>query len=225
MKAMILAAGRGERLRPLTDTLPKPLVKVAEQSLIEYHLYSLAKAGITEVIINCSWLAEKIMATLGDGSRYGLTIEYSLEAGSPLETAGGIIQVLDKFSNEAFIVVNGDIWTDYDFSTLPKDFSGLAHLVLVDNPEHNTKGDFALDSGKHTNKLSTSGNLLTFSGIAVYKPELFTKLSKGIRPLGPLLRDAIEQQQVTGEYYSGAWFDVGTLQRLTEINNWLEQHK
>ena len=152
MKAMILAAGRGERLRPLTDTTPKPLIKVAGKLLIEYHIYNLAKAGITEIIINTAWLADKIHDELGDGSKYNVSIQYSDE-GEALETAGGIIKALPLLGNEPFLVVNGDIWCDYDFTKLPElEESKQAHLILIDNPEHNLKGDFARSEERRVGK-------------------------------------------------------------------------
>ena len=216
MKAMILAAGRGERMRPLTNVVPKPLLKVAGKSLIEYQIDALAKAGIVELVINCAWLGQQVINRLGDGNRYGVSITYSDEGEEALETAGGIINALPLLGSEPFVVVNGDIWCDYDFNQLPNKIPGLAHLVMVDNPEHNPEGDFALKGDGH---LAIEGsNKLTFSGIGVYKPELFAGLANGKQPLAPLLRQAMQQQQVTGEQYKGEWLDIGTPERLDELN-------
>jgi len=215
MKAMILAAGRGERLRPLTDTLPKPLIKVAGKSLIEYHLTNLARAGINEIIINTAWLAEKIHQELGDGSKYNVIIQYSDE-GEALETAGGIIKALPLLGNEPFLVINGDIWCDYDFTNLPElELDKQAHLILVNNPEHNQSGDFALQqNGLIKNAAKT---MHTFSGIGIYRSEFFAEQNHGTVPLAPIIRNKCEENLVTGEIYNGMWTDVGTLERLQEI--------
>lgn len=216
MKALILAAGRGERMRPLTDKTPKPLLTIGNKALIEYHIEALAKAGITELVINCAWLGQQIIDALGDGSRYGVTIVYSDEGEQALETAGGIINALNLLGNDPFIVVNGDIWCDYDFARLPSSIKGLAHLVMVDNPEHNVEGDFSLqDDGTLENEGS---NKLTFSGIGIYKAELFKNIPAGIQPLAPLLRQVIQQGMVSGEKYRGVWLDIGTPERLEEVN-------
>ena len=207
MNAMILAAGRGERLRPYTDTCPKPLLEVKGVPLVEYHLQALARAGIESVVINVSWLADMIEARLGDGSRFGLQINYSREDVA-LVTAGGILQALPRL-DDRFIVVNGDVFTDYDFQQLPEIDAG-AHLVLVDNPAHNPAGDFALVDGMIGNQ---EQGRYTFAGIAVYQKSLFEGLAQGKRALAPLLREAAEQKQVSGEYYGGDWFDVGTIER------------
>jgi MurNAc alpha-1-phosphate uridylyltransferase len=214
MKAMILAAGRGKRLRPLTDTTPKPLIKVAGKSLIEYHLINLAKAGITKIIINTAWLAEKIHEQLGDGSNYGVSIQYSDE-GEALETAGGIINALPLLGNEPFLVINGDIWFDYDLSKLPELATDKqAHLVLIENPEHNKKGDFAL----HNNVIkNTTGVMYTFSGIGLYCADFFAEQKPGAAPLAPIIRNKSKENLVSGEIYIGEWTDVGTLKRLQEL--------
>lgn len=220
MKAMILAAGRGERMRPLTDSTPKPLLRVGGHALIEYHLMALAKAGFDSVVVNHAWLGQQIEDTLGDGSRYGLNICYSAE-GKALETAGGIIKALPLLGEDAFLVINGDIWCDYDFSRLPKHIEGLAHLVMIDNPPHNPQGDFALlDNGLLDPE---QGDRLTFSGIGIYKPAFFEGLEAGVVPLAPLLREAMKQQQVSGEYFVGQWLDIGTPQRLAELDEQLKQ--
>jgi len=221
MKAMILAAGRGERMRPLTDTTPKPLLKVGGKMLIEYHLEKLKQANITDVVINHAWLGEKVEQALGDGSRYGLNIQYSAE-GEALETAGGIIKALPLLGNSAFIVINGDIFCDYDASSLMAPISGLAHLLLVDNPEHNPEGDFSLTDLAEVKQ--AGGNKLTFSGIGIYHPDLFKNLEQGKRPLAPLLRDAMDKHFVTGTHYRGMWHDIGTPERLSELDLYLKNN-
>lgn len=218
---MILAAGRGERMRPLTDNLPKPLLKVAGKMLIEYHLEKLKSAQITEVVINHAWLGEKIEQALGDGSQYGLNIHYSHEA-EALETAGGIINALPLLGSDAFIVVNGDIYCDYDLSILPPSLSGLAHLVLVNNPPHNPQGDFVLTN---TGAVEQEGeNKQTFSGIGVYHPDLFKGYPNGKLALAPILRKAMDQHQVSGESYQGVWHDIGTPERLNELDLYLKSN-
>ena len=216
MKAMILAAGRGERMRPLTDKTPKPLLTVAGKALIEYHIEALAKAGITELVINCAWLGQQIIDKLGDGKQYAVNIVYSDEGEQALETAGGIIHALDLLGDDPFIVVNGDIWCNYDFSKLPKKPVGLAHLVMTNNPVHNPQGDFVLQDDGF---LNTDGdNRLTFSGIGVYKPALFSGLPQGKQPLAPILRNAMKNNKITGEKHPGEWQDIGTPERLAELN-------
>ena len=220
MIAMLLAAGRGERMRPLTDTTPKPLLEVAGKALIEYHLEALQQAGIGEVVINHAWLGEVIEARLGDGSRYGLRITYSPEVPAALETAGGIIQALPLLGEAPFLVINSDIWTDYTLQRLPRDPEGLAHLVMVDNPVQHPDGDFRLEGGR----LYDEGEpRLTYSGIGVYRPELFAGLAPGVRPLAPLLREAMRKGQVSGEHYTGAWYDIGTPERLAELDTLLRR--
>lgn len=214
MKAMILAAGKGERLRPLTLHTPKPLVRAGGVPLIEYHLRALAAAGFTEVVINHAWLGQQIEDHLGDGSRFGLSIAYSAE-GEPLETGGGIFQALPLLGVEPFLVVNGDIWTDYDFHQLRQPLEGLAHLVLVDNPPHHPTGDFALQAGAVS---EAAGSVrLTYSGIAVLHPALFAGCSAGAFKLAPLLRQAMASGKVSGERFAGLWVDVGTHERLAEV--------
>ena len=214
MKAMILAAGRGERLRPLTDETPKPLIKVAGKSLIEYHLTNLAKAGYKEIIINTAWLAEKIHQQLGNGDNYGLSITYSDE-GEALETAGGIINALPLLGNEPFLVVNGDIWCDFDFSTLTELRTPMqAHLILVNNPEHNLKGDFALDNGSIKN---TGNTMYTYSGIGIYSADFFAGQQTGSLPLAPILRRKNDANLISGQIHDGLWTDMGTLERMQEL--------
>lgn len=222
MKAMILAAGRGERMRPLTDTMPKPLLKVAGKMLIEYHLENIKAAGITEVIVNHAWLGEKIENALGDGSRYDLNIHYSAET-EALETAGGIVNALPIIDDDVFIVINGDVFCDYDLSSLPSSLAGLAHLVLVNNPLHNPDGDFVLTT---SGRVEQSGKVkLTFSGIGVYHSDLFAGLQNTKQALAPILRTAMDQQQVTGEFYSGIWHDIGTPERLSELDVYLKNNR
>lgn len=213
---MILAAGKGERLRPLTLHTPKPLVKVAGVPLIEHHLRALAAAGFSEVVINHAWLGHKIEAYLGDGAQLGLSICYSAE-GEPLETGGGIHKALPLLGDEPFVVINGDIWTDYPLAQLPRHLSGDAHLVLVDNPEHNPQGDFALAQGQVLDQRPG----LTFSGISVLSPALFANCQGGAFKLAPLLRQAMAVGRVSGEYYRGHWIDVGTHERLAQVERLL----
>ncbi|MFZ9037775.1 MAG: N-acetylmuramate alpha-1-phosphate uridylyltransferase MurU [Gammaproteobacteria bacterium] len=212
MKAMILAAGRGERLRPLTDRLPKPLLEVRGKPLIVHHLEALAAGGFTDVVINLSWLGDLIRDRLGNGGEFGLTIEYSEEP-QALETAGGILQALPLLG-ERFIVLNADIFTDYDFSRLRR-CDSPAHLVLVDNPPHHPQGDFVLDGALIGAEGSTR---YTFSGISAYHRGFFDGLSPGKQALAPLLYAAAARQQVTGELLQGEWIDIGTLERLEPLN-------
>lgn len=217
MKAMILAAGRGERMRPLTDHMPKPLLQVGGQALIEYHLHNLAAAGFRDVVINHAYLGEQIERALGCGARYGLQIHYSAES-ICLETGGGIFNALPLLGDESFLVVNGDVWTDFPLVSLVSRLRAsddLAHLVLVDNPEHHRRGDFSLDQDRVRNEGECK---LTFSGIACYRPAFFAGCQPGVFPLAPLLRQAISEDKVSGEHYCGAWMDVGTPVRLDELN-------
>ena len=223
MKAMILAAGKGERMRPLTLHTPKPLVPVAGVPLIEYHLRALAAAGFTEVVINHAWLGQQIEDHLGDGSRWGLSIRFSAE-GEPLETGGGIFKALPLLGDQPFVLVNGDIWTDYDFSRLRQPSSALAHLVLVDNPGHHGAGDFRLDAGQVADGAGAS-DTLTYSGIAVIDPALFAGCQPSAFKLAPLLRAAMASGQVSGEHFSGHWVDVGTLERLAEVERLLAERR
>lgn len=220
MKAMILAAGKGERMRPLTLHTPKPLVRAAGVPLIEYHLKALAAAGFVDVVINHAWLGQQIEDHLGDGARFGLRIRYSPE-GEPLETGGGIHRALPLLGDEPFLVVNGDIWTDYDFARLRAPLDGLAHLVLVDNPAHHPGGDFQLHQG-HVSDGVPGEPGLTYSGIAVLDPRLFEGCQPGAFKLAPLLRDAMAHAQVSGEHHPGHWVDVGTLERLAEVERLVE---
>ncbi|WP_354667861.1 N-acetylmuramate alpha-1-phosphate uridylyltransferase MurU [Aliiglaciecola lipolytica] len=218
--AMILAAGRGERMRPLTDTTPKPLLTVKGKALIELHLEKLALAGFQHVVINHAWLGEQIVAFLGNGERYNLQIHYSAET-SALETAGGIINALPLLKSclqqqRYFTVINADIYSDFEFSCLPNELDGSkGHLVLVNNPPHNLKGDFNVIDHKVVRQPQ---NQFTFSGIAVYDVGLFANLDGRKSPLAPLLFDLAEKGQLTGQHHTGIWFDIGTPQRLEQIN-------
>ncbi|HKJ50434.1 MAG TPA: nucleotidyltransferase family protein [Gammaproteobacteria bacterium] len=212
MKAMILAAGRGERMRPLTDRVPKPLLPVAGKPLIVHHLEALSRAGFGEVVINLSWLGEQIRDLLGDGGGFGLSIAYSEEP-EALDTAGGILQALPRLG-ERFVVVNADIYTDYDFTRLRRADSP-AHLVLVENPVHHPEGDFSLEGSKVGNLDSPR---YTFSGIAQYRREFFAGLAAGKLALAPLLRKAAGQGRVSGELFAGDWTDIGTPERLDTLN-------
>lgn len=221
MKAMILAAGLGTRMRPLTDHLPKPLLEVGGKPLIVWHLENLARAGFQEVIINTAWLGDRLENALGDGRQFGLSIYWSHEP-EPLETAGGIIRALPFLGKAPFLLVNGDIWLRYNFLPLKQrglEQDALAHLVLVDNPPHNPAGDFALTGSNDTGRVESKGaSCLTFAGVSVINPELFKGLPQGPRPLAPLLREAMNEHRVSGEHFSGAWVDVGTPERLRELD-------
>jgi MurNAc alpha-1-phosphate uridylyltransferase len=217
MKAMILAAGRGERMRPLTDHTPKPLLEAGGKPLIVWHIERLAAAGFRQLVVNHAHLGAQIERALGNGSRFGVSIEYSSE-GEALETAGGIANALHLLGEAPFLVVNGDIFTNYDFARLSHVLDGglMAWLVLVDNPEHNGKGDFALQGER---VMEQGGDMHTFSGISVYHPELFAAIAPGSKArLAPLLREAMRSGKVGGEYYAGCWTDVGTPQRLAELD-------
>lgn len=223
IKAMILAAGRGERMRPLTDHTPKPLLRVGGKALIEYHLEALAAAGLREVVINHAHLGYRIERALGDGERWGLHITYSAEGeGRALETGGGIFKALPLLSPGPFLVLNADVWCRPDFSRLSLTPGRLAHLLLVDNPAHHPRGDFvllnglALDPGAGGDAERAAARL-TFSGIGVYHPELFSGCRPGAFPLAPLLRAAMGQRRVSADHYRGPWLDVGTPQRLAEL--------
>ena len=218
MKAMILAAGRGERMRPLTDDTPKPLLKAGGKALIEYHVEALAAAGFTELVINHAHLGGQIEAFLGDGDRYGLSILYSPEPEGALETGGGIRHALPLLGEAPFVVVNADVWTDFPFRRLRFEPPGLAHLVLVDNPPHHPAGDFVLHEGVVTD---AGEPRLTFSGIGLYRPELFADQPDAAFPLAPLLRNAMQRGAVSGEHYTGRWVDVGTPGRLQQLDRML----
>ncbi len=212
MKVMILAAGRGERMRPLTDHTPKPLLRVGGKPLIVHHIERLAAAGLCDLVINHAHLGEQIVAALGDGSRWGVSIHYSAES-EALETGGGIFQALPLLGETPFMVVNGDIWCDFDPQALQLGEGDLASLLLVENPGHNPDGDFGLQAGRISND-----RRYTFSGIGIYSPELFADCEAGRFPLAPLLREAVEQGRVSGLMHRGEWLDVGTPERLAELD-------
>ena len=220
MKAFVLAAGRGERMRPLTDTIPKPLLLAGGEPLIVHTIRRLAAANVTDLVINISHLGDQVEACLGGGDRFGVNIQYSREAVA-LETAGGIVNAIPLLGDAPFILVNGDIWTDFDFAALTRRSleDSLAHLVMVSNPEHHLQGDFYLEHGK---LVQEAGELLTYCGIGLYSPNMFSGLPAGKRPLAPILRQAISNSQLTGEKFNGTWIDVGTPERLSELNRFLE---
>lgn len=231
MKAMILAAGRGERMRPLTDDCPKPLLQVGQCTLIEWHIKSLVAAGVTEIVINHAWLGAKIEQALGNGQAFGANIQYSAEGGQGLETAGGIATALPLLGNEPFIVVNGDVFTDIDFAALKLQAASinahdhLVHLLLVENPIHHLEGDFGLLESGQIEPKPLQGEPLTFSGIGIYHPDFFADtIPHQPAKLAPLLRDAMNQGLVTGQKHQGLWLDVGTIERLEEArsiaSNW-----
>jgi MurNAc alpha-1-phosphate uridylyltransferase len=220
---MILAAGRGERMRPLTDHTPKPLLQAGGKPLIVWHIERLVRAGITDLVINHAHLGAQSEQALGDGNQSGAMIRYSDE-GTALETAGGIAFALNLLGSEPFAVVNGDIWCDYDFARLPalasqmQRYQDTTHLVLVDNPVHHPNGDFGL----HDTRVTDTVPRLTFSGIGLYSPALFMHIPRGTKaPLAPLLREQIAQNKVGGEHHRGLWIDVGTPQRLDELDKQL----
>lgn len=221
MKAMILAAGRGERMRPLTDEMPKPLLTAGGKPLIVWHIEALVRAGLRDLVINHAHLGHQLEAALGDGARFGARIAWSPEA-EALETAGGIANALPLLGEEPFAVINGDIACDFDFSQLRdtaammRNAGALAHLVLVPNPSHHPQGDFALRGGKVT---ARDAQMLTFSGIGLYDPLLFAGIARGVKArLAPLLRAAIGEGKVSGELHAGRWMDVGTPERLAELD-------
>jgi len=219
MKAFILAAGRGERMRPLTDSTPKPLLTVGGEPLVVHMIHRLSAAGVSNLVINVSHLADQVETFLGDGARWGVNINYSREEVA-LETAGGVVNALPLLDDSPFILVNGDIWTDFDFSLLTNHSlaDSLAHLVMVSNPEHHPQGDFFLENGR---LVPAGEEALTYSGIGLYSPALFSGLSPGKRPLAPVLRQAISNSQLSAEKFNGRWVDVGTPERLSELDTYL----
>jgi len=228
MKALIFAAGKGERMRPLTDHTAKPLLIVGGKPLIVWHIEKLAALGVRDIVINTSWLADRFEPALGDGSRWGLRLRYSFEGTEPLETGGGMLQALAFLGATPFLAVNGDIWTDYDFARLPREPDGVAHLVMVNNPPQHPRGDFSLtDEGR---LLATGESRLTFAGIGVYRPSLLDDWQSviGNAPgadqtpprfkLAPLLSAAMGRGKISVEHHPGRWTDVGTPERLTALN-------
>lgn len=221
-QAVILAAGRGERMRPLTDHTPKPLLRVGGRSLIVHLITALAESGYSDLVINHSYLGALIETELSDGRAHGVRIVYSPEPDGPLETGGGIHRALSFIRTDPFVVVNGDIWTDYPFARLPQTLIGLAHLVLVDNPPHHAAGDFALTE---TGRVMCDGVFKkTFSGIGVYRRALFSECKPGKFPLAPLLSSAATANAVSGEHYAGRWYDIGTPDRLAALDRELQEH-
>lgn len=212
MKAMILAAGKGERMRPLTLHTPKPLLPVAGKPLIQWHMESLRASGVKDLIINHAWLGEQLEEYFADGAPLGVHIRWSPE-GEPLETGGGIFKALDLLGAAPFLLVNGDVWAPFDFSTLTLAPGKLAHLVLVDTPAFKPQGDFVLSEGLVRNPQGAAP-MLTYSGLAVIHPDLFAGQQPGAFALAPLLRRAADAGLVSGEYFSGPWVDVGTPERL-----------
>ena len=214
---MVLAAGRGERMRPLTDAEPKPLLRVGGKRLIEYHLERLARSGFRQIVINTAWLGEQIEAALGDGARFGLAITYSHERPEALETGGGIFNALPLLGSAPFLLVNGDVWTDIDFGALRRDppQEALAHLVLVRNPPQHARGDFRLENGWVE---EGEGLRHTYSGIGIYRPEFFAGCTPGKFPLLPLLRRAIAAHALSGELHQGRWSDIGTVERMRALD-------
>ena len=227
MKALIFAAGLGERMRPLTDATPKPLLRVGGKPLIEWHLEKLAALGVRDVVVNTSWLAAQFPATLGDGARWNLRIAYSYEGDVPLETGGGMLNALPLLGEAPFLLVNGDVWTDVDFARLPREPRGLAHLVMVDRPPQATHGDFALDADGCVR--ADGDHRLTYSGIGVYRPQLLDGWREAIPepaiangkpkfPLAPILRAHMANGGISGEHHRGKWTDVGTPERLARLD-------
>ncbi len=212
---MILAAGRGERMRPLSDAMPKPLLEAGGYRLIDYHLAALRKAGIREVVVNLSWLGDRIREALGDGVQQGLSVTYSHEGAAPIGTGGGIHRALPLLGADPFLLVNGDIWIDLPFDALRRPAGSLAHLVLIDNPPHHPGGDYGLDPGGHVLAAPTP---LTYSGLAVLDPRLFEGCEAGTFPLKPLLDRALAAGRLSGQRHDGSWSDVGTPERLAALD-------
>ncbi len=225
MKAMILAAGLGNRMRPLTLYKPKPLLEVGGKALIVWHIEKLKNIGVTEIVINSAWLADILIGTLGDGSQFGVNILWTREE-EGLETAGGIINALPLLGEEPFILVNGDVWTTMDFKSLlnVQLDQDLAHLVFVPNPPQHPNGDFTLQNGRaYTFEQNHQGENLTYSGVAVLSPKMFNGLDAGKRPLAPLLKQAMSENKISAEKMQGAWVDVGTPERLTALDLQIRQ--
>jgi MurNAc alpha-1-phosphate uridylyltransferase len=217
MEAMLLAAGRGQRLRPLTDTIPKPLIQVGNQALVEHHLLELAKQGFTHVVINTSYLSEMIVDFIGDGSRFGIEVSYSLEPDGPIGTAAGIHNALGLFNTDQDIkVINGDIYTDFNFKSFSKPEGSLIHLLLVPNPAHNPQGDFRISGNSVHPVKEDLGESYTYSGIGIFEKKLFGILPDECKELGDLIRHLVPSGKVTAEVYTSTWIDVGTIDRLEQ---------
>lgn len=222
MRAMILAAGRGERMRPLTDHTPKPLLQVGGKPLIVWHIERLARAGFTELVINHAHLGQQIETALGHGEQWRVHIRYSAEQVA-LETAGGIANALPLLGDQPFLVVNGDVFTDIDYASLALPTGKLAHLVMVDNPPQHAAGDFCLKDGL---VFESADDRLTFSGVGVYHPSLFESVERGqAAKLAPLLKAAMQHQRVTGQHHHGLWHDIGTPERLQQLDHWLNNNQ
>jgi len=219
MKAMLLAAGRGTRLKPLTDQTPKPLLPVGPHCLIEYNLIALKHAGVEDVIINVCHHAKQIMEKLGDGKKYGLRIQYSYEKDKALGTGGGVFQALKLLGSEPFLLISSDVWSQYSFGESMLDADGELHLVLVENPIFHPKGDYALSNN---GKVTMQGRKLTFSGIAKVNPRIFKGCEPGSFSISPLFNKAVERGEVSGEIYRGSWFNVGTIEELTRLKKTLK---
>lgn len=221
MKAIVLAAGRGERMRPLTDRTPKPLLPVAGKPLIGYHLESLARAGIRDVVINLSWLGDRIRVALGDGSQYGVRIAYSDEGPVALETGGGVFKALPLLGNDAFLVISGDIWTDYPLANLQLAPGDIAHFVLAPNPNFHLQGDFGLSEGRVRDAVVPR---YTYANIGLFRPEFFAGSQAGRFALAPLMFNWIRQGRVSGELYEGRWHNIGTQAQLAELESLLSPY-
>ena len=215
-QALIFAAGRGERLRPLSDVTPKPLIEVGGKPLIVWHLKKLAAAGVRDVVVNTSHLAEQFEPALGDGSRWGIAIRYSYEGPTPLETGGGMRRALDLLDDDTFIAVSADIWSEYDYAKLPESIDGTAHLVMVPNPDFHLRGDFNLDNG-YLNE-EDEGERLTFANIAVYRRNFIDDQPDGAFKLLPLFQRAMRNHQLTGERYDGNWHNIGNVAQLDALD-------
>jgi MurNAc alpha-1-phosphate uridylyltransferase len=219
MKAMILAAGRGQRMQPLTDDCPKALLRLGDKPLIQFHIEALLRAGIREIVINLAWLGEQIRDYLGDGSQFGASIVYSDEGSRALETGGGIRKALGLLGDQPFWLVNGDVFTDFDYKPQTIEDDMLAHLLMVQNPEHNPEGDFGLREGLVQ---VSAENRYTYTGIAIIRPELLANTTAGVFPLAPLLQAAANNSAVSGELFNGLWIDVGTPERLQSLREFLQ---
>tara|TARA_A100001015_G_C15014912_1_gene725012 strand:- start:1397 stop:2059 length:663 start_codon:yes stop_codon:yes gene_type:complete len=216
MKAFILAAGRGERLRPLTENTPKPLIKIRSKPLIEYHLERLAQDGFREVVINLHYLGEHIRSHIGDGNKWNLSVQYSTEP-EGLEAAGGIVQALPLLGNKPFLMISADIWSDFPFGSLLNHNTETAHCITVDNPDHHPSGDFFLNDG-HIRKAGAQKERVTYANIGVFHPKLFIHYEKGVRSLGSVLSETLDTQCITGKHYKGIWRNVTTPEDVIKLN-------
>ncbi len=224
MRALILAAGKGERMRPLTLFKPKPLLEVGKQPLIERHIQRLAAAGIQDIVINTAWLAQHIFDRLGNGKQFGVRLRYSHEGDEPLETGGGMFNALPLLGEDPFLVVNGDTWHDIDFSAITLPENDLLHLVMVNNPPHHPAGDFHLHNGRLYERQPTKP-ALTYSGVGIYHPRLFANSQPGTWPIAPLIHQAIAAKRASGHHHRGKWYDIGTVERLLQANHNLNQER